>query len=709
MKARLLTAAVIVTLAACSSGASSVEPSDAPGKAGDGAQPTPNEGDERGPDGGTEPGDGGDSDVEADSGPDGGPIGDPNALLPATMACAPSADVCNAPAYGTPLVANFRKDYWMPEYDEQGAEPRDGGRFQIAGIAAATGDVTAIRIDGELVENLLVEPKLEWYHVWPRKVVAGAPVWVAFHSTDPKWNSATRGAVEVETTGGTALRGAFALTQPTVPLTYVTTTLDRTAFVLHLQNREKVARTVRKVVVNGRDVTAAACIGTPVLAPGDAAMITVPNCGEIPLGSAWTAVVEFDAGPVSVGVGRVVPPFFPMETWPTGSECTFPTGNDANFRRHLAAGIDTFYMYWGGNGSCSYNARAVVNEIAPQRGDLKLLIGDDFLAYPNPEQAITNTSAVAGFLTGDESDKKVYDNGKPVPETKAKDARRLWDMYPTLPVYNGGMTNKKVGAFAGMTDIQGMDYYVAACAPHVTSILQPMKLRGAHDYLKNTRNNHMPLPTWLYAQGLFPGWNKNAPAGLNRVQPAPQEILVQAMSVVTAGGKGFMWFQSNLNEADASPPRWKAMSDITWTLRGVRELLREGDITGMAQSTGEAIVDAIRSRDAIVVPVINLATSAAPTEAACGLTLVGTAAPQWVLRNQSLNVSVRVPSDFQVSDVFEVHEGNVVAPSAGKVTVAANRTLRLEAVPVSNANPVRLFVLARSKAVREDVASRLRR
>jgi len=211
----------------------------------------------------------------------------------------------------------------------------------------------------------------------------------------------------------------------------------------------------------------------------------------------------------------------------------------------------------GGNGDCSYVPTDVVHVYAAANPDFNILIGDDFLSHPSPETALSDTTGVAGFLTGDESDGEIYEEGEPQPEIKAGYARELWSMYPELPVYNGAKTNRNVGAFAGMTDVQGIDFYVAACAPHITNWGTHPPLRGPYDYLKNARNNHAPLPTWLYAQGLHPGWNKTSiiTGDTIHVQPDPQEILVQALSVAAAGGKGLMWFQVNQEEAAHGPAR----------------------------------------------------------------------------------------------------------------------------------------------------------
>lgn len=62
-------------------------------------------------------------------------------------------------------------------------------------------------------------------------------------------------------------------------------------------------------------------------------------------------------------------------------------------------------------------------------------------------------------------------------------------------------TKPVANVIIGITDIQGMDFYVAACAPHITSWDSTMRIQGAFDYLRNTRNNHMPLTSWSYSQG----------------------------------------------------------------------------------------------------------------------------------------------------------------------------------------------------------------
>lgn len=632
--------------------------------------------------------------------------------LPPAVTCRPTADACVEAMPVEGLRASHRKDYYLPEnvYNEVGEVPLQGGRFHIAGVAAVSGEVTSVAIDGEQVESLLVEPRMEWYHVWPRNAVAGEPIWVAFHSQEEKWDQVEAARLTVQTTEGTAIDADFPVETTSVPLTYVTTSEDRTELLVHLRNEDSQPHTVSALIVDGVDVLAAgiACVPDSTLQPGASAMWRVPLCGEAELGQAWTVAVEFEDTPTAVGVGRVLRPFFPIEAWPVGDECPYPDVQQENFGRHMDAGFDTMFSYWGTGNSCGFSSSQMYNETAVGIEDFEIFIADDFLVQPAPETLLTDTSSIAGFLTGDETDDAIYVDGQPQPQIRAEMARRLWDMYPELTVYNGAKTNKKIGAFAGQVDVQGIDLYVAACAPHITQFGNHPPLRGAYDYLRNARNNHMPQPTWLYAQGLHSGWNKNGLAGEIHVQPDPQEIEVQAMSVAAAGGKGLMWFQTSLEEADHDPSRWQAISDMNWTFRGVRRFLREGDITGRATTAGEAIVEAIVAPDAIIVPVINLSHTSAPDDIACLTSFISEdSVPHWILAPQTLDVFVDVPADQGVVEVFEIEAGALI--DVDEPVSVSGRQIRIDALELDNETPVRLLVLAAHEDVRDQVEAELAR
>lgn len=650
-------------------------------------------------------------DTDADIADTGLPLG---GTLDAVAACPAPTDPCAASATEPEIHASYRKDAYLPDelYNEYTSAPLDGGRFQIAGVAAAGGAVTDVRIDGVSVADLTAPPtpRIEWYHVWPDPVVTGEAVWVAFHSRDPAWDVATEGAIVVETAGGVALDGAFPVVQTPAPLTYVAPSDDRSTLLVHVQNRDARPHTATRLLVNGRDVlgSGVACAAKTTVAPGEAALWTVPLCTPAEPGAAWTVVVDWADAPPAVGVGRVLRPHFPVEAWGVGSDCVAPgaaeTGEDA-YRAHVDAGFDTLYLYWGGSAECGYRTPTLVNEVFPAAGEMYALVGDDFFSHPAPETAITDPSRVAGFLTGDESDGQIYDDdGAPRAAAKAATARRLWSLYPGLSVYNGAMTNGNVGTFAGMVDVQGIDVYIAACAPYITYPTPPRPLTAPHDYLRNARENHMPGTTWFYAQGLHGGWNVDQAAGRLHFQPDPHEILLQAMMVLTAGGKGLMWFQTSQSEARHAPERWDAVARANWMIRSVRRLVREGDVTGAvtASDGAAALVEAIRGRDAIVVPVVNLDVEEALDEVACFRAVFESRVAHWRLGDQTLALTLPVPADLALYEVFEVTTALTTADAPYTLDVAA-RSATLPAVTLSNDAPVRLFVLAAAPTVRAEV------
>ena len=613
------------------------------------------------------------------------------AIISAIASCAPTGSACAALADGK-AYASYRKDQFFADgvYNEYTDSPTAGGRFHIALTAATTGPVASVLIDGFDTAGIATanKPPVDWYHVWPGTLKQGEPFFVQFHSRDPKWDGKPTGALKVTTSTGTAFDGTFPVAKTPVPITWVTTTDDHKNLVIHLRNADSQPHTLTRLLVGQRDVTPFACIPQKTITPGASAMLTLPLCQPAKAGEAWTVVAEYQAA-AAVGVGRVLPEHFPIVTWNNTSDCPFPQAKTANYDKHLAAGIDTLFLSGPKSDSgCTFDPGAVIASAA-QSAKFQLMVG----ASTGLSTSIPDASGVAAFMTGDESDGQIYDsNGHSVAAAIAKEVDELWAKYPARPTYNGGKTNGNNGTFSGTDDVQGMDVYIGGCPPHITAWGGGTPPRMPFDYLKNTRNNHMPLPTWLYAQGL-------SPVSAWKTQPTPAEIWVQALSVIAAGGKGFMWFQTNMEKAQSNPASWDAMSQVGRMLQGVRPHLLEGDLTGMAKSDDKTLVDAIRSRDAIVVPVIDIATSSGPSDVSCALV-----STPWTFSATAPSVSVTVPDDFTVVDVFEV----TTAPAHVadfKNHQVAGRVLTLSAVALDNARPARLFVLARTPGIRASVAA----
>jgi hypothetical protein len=631
------------------------------------------------------------------AGPDAAPPPPPR--LAAETACEPTAAPCAERAAQDGVFATYRKDFYFPDerYPEYTDPPVDGGRVQIAAVASLGGPVVSVRVDG--VELSTIEqapaggatPPFEWWHVWPAALAPGEPAWVAFHSRDPRWDSGEPGHLVIETAEGVAVDAAFPVQATPAPLGYVTTADDGRTLLFHARNLDARPHRIGRLLVNGRDATAAACVADRVLAPGAAALFTVPLCVPAVPGDAWTVVADYEDAPPAVGVGRVLPERFPIESWTNTSDCAFPGGDPAHYARHLEAGIDTFYFHEGSCAACGCDPEAVIDAAAASDETRALVTWGALIPDGRPP---LDPRGLAGIATGDESDGEIYDDaGVPNAAAKARESSQAWARYPGLPTFNGAKTSGHIGTFAGMADVQGMDLYIAACAPHITETLGAPPPRAAYDFLRNARDNHAPLPTWLYAQGLSPAWNRDSRQGTAHFQPDAAEITVQAFSALAAGAKGLMWFQTNMAEAERFPERWDAIAAADRTVRAVRDLLREGDVTGLARADApDVLVEAVRARGALVLLAVDVAADDGPDEISC-LTaqLHGEEPPHWAFLPREPLVALDVPPDLALSGAFEVVDGEL-RPLRLRATVEG-RTLSLR-VPLDPARPARLFVFA---------------
>ena len=637
------------------------------------------------------------------------PDGDYRQPFDPTIFCEAAPPICSS-ATDLTTYAMLRKDASLDErlYPEFTDPPRDGGRVQIVGIAAASGRVRSVLVDERDLEAEVgaQTPAIEWYHVWPEEVVAGQPIWLSLHSRSAAWDDQTVHKVTIVTDEGDALSERVVMTTTTTPITYVTTADEGTKLLIHAQNRADREAGIRAITVNGirYDATEICGLSGPI-APGASVRAEIKLCEPLKPGAAWTVALDDGTGVPSVGAGRVVPEFFPIEAWPVSEDCPVPT-NEADttaLTEHLGAGFDTFYLYW--NGRCNAPTAEVLNSIAPQRSDYRVLIGDDYLSSPDAGTGLLETSRAAGFLIGDEVDGEIYDaDGLSRANLKAREARQLWSMHPELPVYNGAKTHGHVGTFAGIADIQGIDYYIAACAPHITEDGAPIQLLGAYDFLRNTRENMMPLPTWQYAQGLHSGWNLSRGTEVFHRQPAPQEVIFQAFSAMAAGAKGLMWFQTSLEEAAAAPRSWEAIGASNRAFRAVRNLLREGDLSNQATVlAGDVLAQTITARAGIVMPLLNTNTTSSVTDALClRNALFPDEVPHWTFGETEARVTVKLAPEQRLTDLFEVGLDGLLH-EVEWYTDAEARTVTIEAIPMSNEAPARIFVLAGDRALRREI------
>jgi hypothetical protein len=614
--------------------------------------------------------------------------------LDAVATCGHTANSCSAAA--APAVsAGYRKDFFYPYsvYPEASIpDPTNGGRVQIAATAQVSGTIEHVLLNGVDLTTLYGDGGLDWYHAWPNPTQVGAPLWIAFHSHSPTLDQLAQATVTVQTDAGDALNAVFPIQTTPVELTSVSLNVALDTVLAHVKNSDTKSHTLSKLFVNGLDVTDVACIPMKTLEPAATMLVTVPLCAATAPGAAWTVALESADAPVAVGVGRVVPPFYPIETWPPVDNCPFPDESNDSFEAHLQHGFDTFFVQNGF--PCNVTDG---NDILQSFADTP-----NVFSMPDVELTLPNASNphVAARFCGDEADVNLS-NAASIQQC----ADGFWAETPSLPTYVGGSRNRYSGAFAGTTDIQGMDFYVCDCAPHVTDFGNFPPFRGAYDYAVAARRNQAPLPTWTYTQGFSGVWDVAANPSTEHRQLTPAEMRAEAMSVIASGTKGLMYFQTELNEAALFPESWAALGAFNADLRSVRDVLRDGAATGGASADAQTIVEAIRGPDAIVVPAVSLVfvdNFAAPAESATNDVYCGIGENlHWQWAPHTTDIQVQVPEDLGVVDVFEVLAGTLQPVT----TSVHGRQVTLHAVSMNEEVPARLFVLASSAAVRARVTA----
>ncbi|HOU52946.1 MAG TPA: hypothetical protein PLQ97_03370 [Myxococcota bacterium] len=610
----------------------------------------------------------------------------------ALVRCSPPQGACEAPAFDPGIRASLRKDFFYPyeQYPEAGIpDPVLGGRVHLTAMAGASGRVQAVRIAGRDVSSLLRDdlggPSSEvtaltedgwmhWLHVWPTELRAGDPFWIAFHASHSWLEGTGPFSVEVVTDQGVALDGAFSPTIPEVPIRYVTSSRDHRSLLVHLRNESPSARRLERLVVHGRDVTGSACIPDPEVEAGQEVMWEVPLCEAVRRGDPWTVTAFWDDGSHSTAGGRVLVPHFGIHTWPSSSDCPFPGANEANWQRHREAGFDTPFLwkstyasYEGCNGATAQDILAAAEAVPDQW----LMVSKDI------DITGFSTDRLLWF-TGDEPDSEVGS----APWEKARYSRRAWRTTPEMATYVGGSRHRHNGAFAGVTDIQGFDIYISACAPYILDFGHFPPLRAPYDFARAVRSNQSPWPTWIYSHGML---GKTDPVR----EPSPSEIWVQALSPIAAGTKGLMYFQTSMKGADRRPESWRAIAEANRMVRAVRDELVLGDPTGGARADRDGvIVEAIRTPASLVVPVINVTAREEMNDLRC----LFEEDPHWVLEDVVTTVRVSLPPDLAVGTVQEHRDGTWQDPEG--IPYRLGQDLVIPSVRLSEQRPVRLFRVA---------------
>lgn len=633
----------------------------------------------------------------------------PECVMIEEVTCVPAEDACSEKITDPKLYASYRKDFYNPQYQEGDVTspipaPSDGGRFNTTGVALKGGKVTAVLINGVNVADLLTQKKLDWYHVYPLTFQEGEAFWVNFHSREASWDSASTGTLKVETEEGTAFEGTFDVKLNQIPLKYVGFADDYKTLVVHFENRYFESVEVSGIIFNGKDVTESACIADRTVKPGETKLVTLDLCEAVKPGDLWTVTVLTDKLSPSTAGGRVIRSFFPVLTWQTDSDCPYSPYNSTLYENHKSHGFDTFFTRPSHAQMCHDKFGKGTTDIFELLGPVS--ITDDIhhiftIEHPSHYLDFPDVSRIAAALHADECDDSLFDNDYPKPETRAQYARKTWEKWPEMPTYIGGSRGRYNGSFAGATDIQGFDYYVAACAPHITVAGTHPPLRGAFDQLYLVYENHMPHTTWAYTQGLHSGWNATIPVIGTEVfrQPNPAEFRLQTLNVAMVGSKGLMYFQTNEELIAKFPDTWAEMGNVNRDIRGLRPYLLEGTINKIIDVPDSHIVSVLRSRKVMTAIIVNIKVKTAPTEAKC---LAGSD-EHWILDDNIVSFDVEVPEDFRVFEILELRNGFFSTPNYS----INGRTVTFQNIGLGHNDAGRIFVFNSDADVKTDMISRM--
>jgi len=346
-------------------------------------------------------------------------------------------------------------------------------------------------------------------------------------------------------------------------VTYVASMANYTTVVIHIHNYGSSTAQVNSLKLNAVPLSS---VSLPFTVPANGGHVTLTTRAlNFREGSVWTVELNTSSSILGNG-GRFGKETFFVQGWQKSGAmaCEGPSGSDPtgyNFVRN-EIGMNAFY----GSGKCDA-ALSSITSAAMANGYFILAEGESSSRKYSPSVF----PALMAIEIGDEVD---GDATQTALHNQRAIAAQLNN--PGIMVFQGAKTNHIIGRFAGISDIQGLDFYIAGCAPHITPALTPMALQGSRDYIRNMRNNHMPLQTWGYSQFVAKDWS---------TIPNGNEVIVQLASTALAGVKSVMLFQPD--EAQMGNNEVAIASGFIASMKAIGELIRTGDAEGAILTTSD--------------------------------------------------------------------------------------------------------------------------
>lgn len=430
------------------------------------------------------------------------------------------------------MGSSVRADQWRADLPEDGChDPIHGRRVHIiveavlphnatfAATAAtlAPEPLTSVLVNGQECLNLTKQrfanvTCFDWCRAHSNP--ATGDVWVSFHTSNTDWlgsavqlqlDTRERLAGGQDGRGGVAVAAFSGQTSLTsadagITLTHVATRNGGREAVLHLHNMDAAAaHTIHGCWFDGRPVA----VPQPTVVAGGHVILLAAVAG-LPkvVGDVWTVRVAAGGSNPSMVVtagygGRTAPERFPVESWARSSDCAIPGADVAHVSALRAFGVDSVFMNAGSfRSECGGGDMALLVQDWASAGGLDFHLFADIAtaAALSPAAQLTIVDAV---FCGDEVDGQ-REAGSLM--SALATALAALEAAPRALTYQGAKTTRNIGAYAGMTDVQGCDAYCAACAPTMLDVDHRLPLQYPYYYLRNARDNTIPAPFWGYSQ-----------------------------------------------------------------------------------------------------------------------------------------------------------------------------------------------------------------
>lgn len=513
-------------------------------------------------------------------------------------------------------------------------------------------------------------------------------VFLSLHSNNSEIFTAGND-VTLEVYGGSGtivLNATFALpSPPPLFISYITTTNNGTTLIAHIQSSSSSAPTITSIFVNSINVTNRVCLPSPASIPqGDSHILAVPLCASAKTGDVMSLVLMLSDGSHASAAVRRVKETMHVSVWPKQSTCPLPKLDDDTANTLLGNGIDAAYVYpHTAVKACGskQSTQDYINNVLSTT-DFYVMISDDFLHGHSSTAMgeLNDTSHVFALMIADEDDTPKYPTSDL--QQKLSIALSARASLRDVPSFQGGATNRNAGTYAGIADFQGVDAYVASCAPHFFNFFEKTLLRMPYDYALNTRANHLPLPSLVYSQFLDDTWKS--------VPEAP-ELIAQIAFTVAAGSKGLLLFQDGIAEFKHDPSTFEQAGGVLKSIRAAGPAIMSGDVGGVRfeydDHGGKVLVAVVRSLKCYLVVAVNLNADGYNGQL-CNVDL----AQHWKFHDQAVgDVIISIAPDAAVSSVKELIDGAKKDASAS--SDASARTVTIHNVQFVAAMPARFFVL----------------